>query len=66
MIAAKIAIKGATVDFGIANEVQVPASRRFDESELSMAHISRITLFQDRRGVSVVEKGPHVLLRRRR
>lgn len=43
MIAAKIAIKGATVDFGIANEVQVPASRRFDESELSMAHICFVT-----------------------
>lgn len=66
MIAAEIAIRGATVDSGIANEGQMPARRRFDESELSMAHISSITLFQNRRGLNVVEQGPHVFLRRRR
>lgn len=66
VIGAVIAIRGATVDIGIANEGQMPARCRFDEPELSMAHISSVTLFQNRRGVSVVEQGPHVLLRRRR
>lgn len=55
MIAAEITINRAAVDSGIANEGQMPASRRFDEPELSMAHISSIKLFQNRRGVSVVE-----------
>lgn len=43
VIGAVIAIRGATVDIGIANEGQMPARCRFDEPELSMAHICFVT-----------------------